>query len=326
MSNTQKRRTYISYGGGVQSTALVVLAALRDPDFESVMGGRVTSALFANVGDDSEHPRTLPFVRDVVTPWAAERDVWVRELTTPDGVTLYQRITQPGHRGITIPLRAANGAPQQRHCTTDHKVKVVDRWLKQYGATKDAPATVAIGISTDEMERANNRKDKPHRVSVYPLLEMGWNRSRCQQFVVDHLGVEAPESSCWFCPFHRPQRWAEMRRDEPRLFESAVALEGMVLARQRVLGHGPLYLSRFGRPLDEAIGASQDALPGFGTYEVAEVTNVCLTHGPDCDGFNEDGYYDEDDTCVMERRLTGKTYTVDSSIGEAGCDEGACFT
>jgi hypothetical protein len=38
----------ISYGGGVQSTALLVLAARREIDFPL--------AIFANVGDDSEHP------------------------------------------------------------------------------------------------------------------------------------------------------------------------------------------------------------------------------------------------------------------------------
>lgn len=42
----------ISYGGGVQSTAMIVLAAQGKL-------GPVTDAIFANVGDDSEHPQTL---------------------------------------------------------------------------------------------------------------------------------------------------------------------------------------------------------------------------------------------------------------------------
>jgi hypothetical protein len=41
--------TVISYGGGVQSTALLVLAIQRQL-------GPVDAALFANVGDDSEDP------------------------------------------------------------------------------------------------------------------------------------------------------------------------------------------------------------------------------------------------------------------------------
>ena len=45
----------ISYGGGVQSPALLVMAARGEL-------GKVDAALFCNVGDDSEHPETLEYV------------------------------------------------------------------------------------------------------------------------------------------------------------------------------------------------------------------------------------------------------------------------
>jgi hypothetical protein len=71
----------ISYGGGVQSTAMVVLAAT------GVIEADV--ALFCNVGDDSEHPATLAYVRDVTIPWAAERGLTIHELhNTRHGVGL----------------------------------------------------------------------------------------------------------------------------------------------------------------------------------------------------------------------------------------------
>jgi hypothetical protein len=53
----------VSYGGGVQSNALLVLAAQGRIDYRRF--------LFANVGDDSEHPATLRYVRDVALPSAA---------------------------------------------------------------------------------------------------------------------------------------------------------------------------------------------------------------------------------------------------------------
>jgi 3'-phosphoadenosine 5'-phosphosulfate sulfotransferase (PAPS reductase)/FAD synthetase len=46
-----------AYGGGVHSTAALVLAAAGRIDFPVF--------LFANVGDDSEHPATLRYVRDL---------------------------------------------------------------------------------------------------------------------------------------------------------------------------------------------------------------------------------------------------------------------
>lgn len=261
---TEPLRT-ISYGGGVQSTALVILAATRDPDFEEVMGGRVANALFANVGD--EHPATLEFVRHVVQPWAMERDVYVRELQRRkrDGEieTLMGRLTREGSRSLPIPVRMSNGAPGNRSCTADFKIKVVGKWLKQYGASADNPAQVAIGISTDEVQRVSNKRIEAYEVPVYPLIELGWDRSRCQALIVETFDRPAPKSSCFFCPFHRPAVWAEMRRDEPDLFWQSVELERLLNERRDVLRKDHVYLTRFARPLDEAIGEAQTQLPGF---------------------------------------------------------------
>lgn len=270
MTDSADDRSYVglrafSSGGGVQSTAALILSAQGHIDFPI--------HLFANVGDDSEHPATLAYVRDVLMPYAAEHGIEYHELcrTWQDGRqhTLYQHITKPSHKGITIPLHGAEGAPQQRHCTQDFKVGTIAKWLKARGACEQTPATVGIGISVDEIERAGAGRDRPYERRVYPLLDLGLRRSDCEA-VIRAAGLPpAPKSACWFCPFHRPQTWAEMRRDEPDLFASAVALEGMVLARQRILGYPPLYLTRFGRPLDEAIGAAQASLfdGGFETCD-----------------------------------------------------------
>ena len=167
----------ISYGGGVQSTALVVLAAQGKL-------GQVDAALFSNVGDDSEHPATLDYVRNIAIPWAAERGLKVLELkrTMRDGTTrtLWDEITREGSRSIKIPVRMSEtNAPGNRSCTYDYKVAVVAKWLKQHGATKDEPADVMIGISTDEFHRANNKKTLPHEKPIYPLLDLGLDRTAC---------------------------------------------------------------------------------------------------------------------------------------------------
>ena len=58
-----------SYGGGVQSTAALVLAAQGKIDFPTF--------LFANVGDDSEHPATLRYVREEMR-WQGNDATWAR--------------------------------------------------------------------------------------------------------------------------------------------------------------------------------------------------------------------------------------------------------
>ncbi len=258
----------ISYGGGVQSTAMVVMAALRRPAFEEAMGGQVDAALFGNVGDDSEHPATLKYVREVAIPWATEQGLPVHELKRQrrDGTeeTLWERLHR-AERSIGIPVRMSNGAPGNRQCTHDFKIAVVLRWLREHGVTKDDPAVVAIGISTDEMERASNKRPHPIELPVYPLLSAGvmMNRNHCLSMIRSAGLPEPGKSSCYFCPFHRPQVWSEMRRDEPELFWKSVELEQMINKKRDTLGKDHVWLTRFNKPLDEAIGEAQDQLPGF---------------------------------------------------------------
>ena len=132
----------VSYGGGVQSTALLVLAARREIDFRTF--------LFANVGDDSEHPATLAYVREIAVPYAARAGLEIHELMRRrrDGATetLTERLNRPDTRSIPIPVRMANGAPGRRNCTADFKIKVIGRWLREHGASRDSAARVRAKV------------------------------------------------------------------------------------------------------------------------------------------------------------------------------------
>jgi hypothetical protein len=145
MTTTSTGLRAVAFGGGVQSTSLLVLAAHRRIDFDVF--------LFANVGDDSEDPRTLDYLHRYAKPYAAARGVELVELhwDRRDGTreTLYGRLTREGSRSLPIPVRMSNGAPGTRSCTADFKIKLLGRWLKAHGATAENPATVGIGISLD---------------------------------------------------------------------------------------------------------------------------------------------------------------------------------
>ncbi len=246
----------VSYGGGVQSTALLVLAAQRRIDYRIF--------LLANVGDDSEHPATLDYVRNVAVPYAEAHGIDLHELqrTKRDGTveTLYGRLVKDGSRSLPIPIRMSNGAPNTRSCTLDFKIRVIGKWLKAHGATPDNRATVAIGFSTDELHRANRKQAQPWETPDYPLLDLGLSRSHCQALIARAGLPVPPKSACWFCPFHRPATWAEMRRDEPGLFDKSVKLERLLNERRDVQGKDHVYLTRFARPLDEAIAVAQPSL------------------------------------------------------------------
>lgn len=252
---TEKLRI-ISYGGGVQSTAMCVLAT------QGALG-RVDAAIMSNVGDDSEHPASLRFVREIMIPWAAERGLRV-EMIDPvrrgEKTTIMKEIMRENSRRIVIPVYGDVGAPLSRTCTADFKVGAIGRWAKQNGASKDSPADVMIGISVDEIERAGRGKNEPWETRLYPLLDLGLRRSDCEQIIKDAGLPVPPKSSCFFCPFHRPLTWSELRRDEPELFDKAQMLEDHINDRQKQWDRNPLYLTRFGKRLSDAIPEAQSSL------------------------------------------------------------------
>lgn len=229
----------VSYGGGVQSTALLVLAAQGYIDFPVF--------LFANVGEKAEHPKTLAYVREVAFDYAAAHGITIHELHRvprrgphkgqPED--LWDRLLRPESRSLPIPVRMPDtGAPGTRSCTADFKIRVVGQWLQANGASADNPATVAVGISTDEWQRANARTAEPYELVQYPLLHLetrrgvGLNRAQCEAIITD-AGLPLPrKSSCFFCPFHKPTVWVDMARDEPELFARSVLLEDTLNERR----------------------------------------------------------------------------------------------
>jgi hypothetical protein len=253
----------VSYGGGVQSTALLVLAAQGRIDFPTF--------LMANTGDDSEHPATLTYVRDIAQPYAAAHSIELHVLDrhmVRSGAkrTLHEQLTDPERVYAGIPARMPNGAPGKRTCTEDFKINVVGRWLREHGATSETPAVVGIGISLDEISRANNRNRHVYREVVYPLIGVGeetglkLTRQDCANLIAQ-AGLEVPpKSACYFCPFHSMETWADMRRSEPELFEKAAQLEAVLNAKRARKDIFPVWLSPAMIPLRDAVGDNQGTL------------------------------------------------------------------
>lgn len=238
-----------SYGGGVQSTAALVLAAEGRIDFPTF--------IFCNVGADSENPQTLAYVDQVAKPFAAAHGIDLQELrrTRRDGSfeTLLAWVLR-STSSVYLPLRTADGAPGNRSCTGDFKIKVVARWLKAHGATAEKPAVSGLGISVDEFQRARSSSGFSWQQLTYPLLDLHLTRRDCQR-IIGAAGLPLPaKSSCYFCPFHRIADWRRLRVERPDLFARAVEIEQVLSARSVRLGRPPVWLTRYGRPLDQVIG------------------------------------------------------------------------
>ena len=126
--------------------------------------------------------------------------------------------------------------------------------LRRRGASAASPATVGIGISLDEIGRANDRRAEPDERIEYPLLDLRIRRADCPDIITGAGLPVPPRSACWFCPLKRPSAWTTMRADEPELFARACALETLLNDRRDAQGKARIYLTRFNKPLDQAIG------------------------------------------------------------------------
>lgn len=260
-----------SFGGGRQSTAALVLAALGQLD--------VDLFVFANVGDDAENPDTIAYVNTYSKPYAAAHGVELVEVQRSfrDGrdPSLYQYTLNAG-RSIPLPMRmSGTGAPGNRTCTTDWKVGVIAKYLqRERGWTK---WEMGLGISWDEVHRM---RDLEHReqdgyVLTYPLIEQRLTVADCQRIVAEAGLPPPPKSSCWFCPFHDLPAWARLRLHRPDLFEKSVELERVLNERRVELGKDALYLTTRLVPLDVAVPEGADQLELFG--DEACSTGYCWT-------------------------------------------------
>lgn len=282
-----------SYGGGVQSTAALVLAAKAkaaasgDEEAGAFLSKvareqfalatilailDVPTFVFANVGTKSEHPDTIRYIEDVAKPYAAANGIDLVEVQrrrkTGQVVDLYDEVMREDIRGVDIPVFSAGGAPMQRRCTKNFKVLVIGRWTKAHGATVDDPAIVGLGISIDEFQRANSNAFLAWHRNDYPLLDLRLSRQDCVA-IIEHANLPVPpKSACWFCPFTRTTDWVRMKAKQPELFMNAVVLELDIRTKRRRSSQTDVFLSGFGRPLHEAIG-DQDEM------EFDEPDNFC---------------------------------------------------
>lgn len=239
-----------SFGGGVQSTAALVLAARGELEADVF--------LFADVGEDSENPDTVTYMRDVALPYAERHGIRfevVRHLYKGEPETLLQHIYRPDRHGVPIPARLNGGAPVKRLCTSDWKIIPINAWLMQQGP---GPHEISLGISLDEFQRMSSAINPkyPTITRVYPLIDRRMNRADCHALIESEGLPVPPKSSCWFCPYHSMRAWADLRDKKPDLFAASVRLEQRLNER---IAHTPnhVFLTDRGMPLDRAVGTAK---------------------------------------------------------------------
>jgi hypothetical protein len=218
----------ISYGGGVQSTALVVLAMSEGWDVDEIVHVDLL---------DAESPVTREYV--------ARFREWLRREYGRDVTVIERNMYRDMLDNPTFTPVPWHGRRKEfmlsRQCTRQYKVAPVQRYL--YDRYPAGRIGLMLGISVDEYHRM--RDSSAARIEhVYPLVDRRLARWQCRE-IVERAGLAVPwKSSCWFCPYRSVvSQWALVQR-YPDLAGMARALEDRINAERRSRGKDEIVVLR----------------------------------------------------------------------------------
>ena len=114
-----------------------------------------------------------------------------------------------------------------------------------------------FGISTDEAARAERGRKHfagvRHTTPVYPLIDLGWSRADCLDYLRTKLPDEVSKSSCVFCPYRTNQSWRHLKATDAAGWERAVEVDRALRDDASACRRGfrqELFLHRSCVPLD----------------------------------------------------------------------------
>jgi hypothetical protein len=207
--------TLASYGGGTNSTALLVELANR--------GERPDLILFADTG--GERPETYRYL-ELFSAWLKQRGF--PEITVVRKVRRDQTV-QTLEENCLEKKMLPSLAYGFKSCSQKFKVqpqdKFVNNWPPAAAAWKRGEQiTKLIGYDAGEERRAKNYSDEKY-LFRYPLIEWGWYREECVA-AIGAAGLPLPgKSACFFCPASRKPEILALRDQHPALLQRALRLE-----------------------------------------------------------------------------------------------------
>lgn len=206
----------LSWGCGVQSTALAVMSAFGDlPKLDVVVT--------ADTGWERE--KTYD-VRDYYTTWLEKRGVPVH-VVSAGNVFL-----QGAEEHIHIPFFTETGAPLRRQCTRKFKIVPIKHELRRLIGFHSSrpphprPGSIVqwLGISLDEYQRMKPSRVK-YIVHKFPLVEERLTRNDCVEYL-EARGLPVPiKSACVGCPYRRASEWLEMKETSPGEWADVIAFD-----------------------------------------------------------------------------------------------------
>lgn len=284
-----------SYGMGLDSSCLI-LRWLEEPesrDFDLSELVLVT----AHTGDEFEGTRKA--VEQHVLPRLREHSVRLvqcartqRKTTASGGgivvlddSTSPRRLFSEGDYKLSDEMVSQATIPQLggfRACSIHSKGNALDPVIAKL--TQGQPYRHTIGFEANEVSRAIKDAgfNSDTRTGWYPLIEWGYTRQECHDYVLGLLGASIPKSACGFCPFAASSEAGrravvERYRTEPEVGARALFVENLARTfnpRQTLVANSSLANVVAAAGLTDVLAgaAALEAGQAFAVYEVRRVT------------------------------------------------------
>jgi hypothetical protein len=235
----------LSYGGGVQSSAMLVAACHGDlPE-----GVRPDVAIFA---DTQWEPASVIEYVARMTDYASQHGIEV--------CTITKGSIRSNRGAIVMPLFTRDPDDDlgitTRQCTDEFKIQPIRREIRRrLGYSKGQKfkhrLEMWLGISIDEAQRVKPSRET-NTANRYPLIELNWNREKCKRYLAHHNLPIPMKSSCIGCPYHSNRYFLDMKRQRPDEWQDVVAFDQTLRSTYHFPKlKGKPYLHRNAEPLEE---------------------------------------------------------------------------
>ena len=277
----------ISYGGGTQSSVLMLLAA------RGIVTPMPDIAVWADTGNEPQAVHEMVAWMADQVPFAL---VTVSALRPIDRAHRDSTDTRGNFIGSPIPTHTIDrrlAGPDslgmsRRFCTDKWKIRPINDVIRAHlgipaGKTlRGHSVEMWMGISRDEVQRMRDAH-QVWRTNRYPLVEdVAMTRHDCQVWWQRNAPAAAPplpRSACVICPFHSAAEWQRLADTDTELVVQAAANEQSHNDKQRHLGHGHIehYLHPRRIPLLDAIAADRQAADAAPSMFDIECDGICGT-------------------------------------------------
>lgn len=200
-----------TYGGGVNSTAMILLLMKQEIKLDHI--------IFADTG--GEKPSTYEYIKYFNAYLLSKNYTPITIVKRSDkskskDLTLREEII----RRETLPAIAFGF----KTCSLKWKIEPSDRYIKSILKKEDYPYIKYVGYDTDEEHRLS-KVIYPSYNLRFPLIDEGFDRQDCKDYILKSGLKIPPKSSCYFCPSMKGNEILDLQKEYPELLNDALEIE-----------------------------------------------------------------------------------------------------